>query len=277
MNPHGFLNPSRDNKSGYYLKDGTNLNRFWRRTFAPNYNNLCDDQKEHPIPEHAKIVKKIIEKYWEREEISIYFLDFHETSLLKRFQDDLSVNLKKESITYKFDHWLKESIIKNVMTLFDIKYFREPLFFKCNKTIDHKHINLSIKLLDIVYEKLLDYIVKNQKKLPFYFCYSERSKVYCEKLASNVYSRLKNKLWDTASPSFNHKFHDHGCFVKMGDATSRPNVYSMELESQKQFFDLFEEIEKSKADPNYFTNKLKTVNLSLELALDAINELIKLV
>ncbi len=28
MNPYGFLNPSKNNKSGYYLKNGTNLNRF---------------------------------------------------------------------------------------------------------------------------------------------------------------------------------------------------------------------------------------------------------
>ncbi len=276
MNPHGFLNPSRENKSGYYLKDGTNLNRFWRRTFAPKYNNLCDDQKEYPIPEHAKIVKKILKKYWEREDISIYILDFHETSLLKRFQDDLSVGLKKESIIYKFDHWLKESIIKNMMMLYDIKYFREPLFFKCNSSADHNHISLSIKQLDTVHEKLLEYIVENQKKLPFYFCYSDRSKEYCEKLALNVYNRLKSNLWETTSPSFNHKFHDHGCFVKMGDATTRPNVYSMELESRKQFFDLFEEIEKSKTEPDYFTNKLKKVNLSIELALETIRELIRL-
>ena len=28
MNPYGFLNPREDNKSGYYLKNGTNLNRY---------------------------------------------------------------------------------------------------------------------------------------------------------------------------------------------------------------------------------------------------------
>ena len=275
MNSYGFLNPSKQNKSGYYLKDGSNLNRFWRREFAPEYKNLCDDQNEYSIPEHAKIVKKILKKYWEREDISIYILDFHETSLLKRFQDDLSVDLKKESISYKFDHWLKESIIKNVMMLYDIKYFREPLFFKCNSSADHNHISLSIKQLDTVHEKLLDYIVKNRDKLPFYFCYNDKSKDFCERLAKNVYNSQKENLWETNFPKIKH-FHDHGCFVMMGDATKRPNVYSMELESQKQFFDIFEEIEKSKTEPDYFINKLKMVNLSLELALETIKELIRL-
>ncbi|MFX1490476.1 MAG: hypothetical protein ACFFBI_15100, partial [Promethearchaeota archaeon] len=37
MNPYGFLNPNKKNKSGYYLKNGTNLNRFWRKAFVPNY------------------------------------------------------------------------------------------------------------------------------------------------------------------------------------------------------------------------------------------------
>ena len=275
MNSYGFLNPSKQNKSGYYLKDGANLNRFWRREFAPEYKNLCDDQNEYPIPEHAKIVKKILKKYWEREDISIYILDFHETSLLKRFQDDLSVGLKKESIIYKFDHWLKESIIKNMMMLYDIKYFREPLFFKCKPSEDHNHISLSIKLLDTVHKKLLEYIVKNRDKLPFYFCYSDKGKEICERLANIVHNKLKNKLWETNFPVVEH-FHDHGCFVMMGDATIRPNVYSMELESQKQFFDIFEEIEKSKTEPDYFTNKLKMGNLSIELALETIKELIRL-
>lgn len=275
MNPFGFLNPSIENKSGYFLKNGSNLNRFWRRLFEPEYENLCEDEIEFPIPEHAKIVKKILKKYWEREDISIYILDFHETSLLKRFQDDLSVGLKKESITYKFNHWLKETIIKNVMMLYDIKYFHEPLFFKCNSSADHNHISLSIKQLDVVHEKLLEYIIKNREKLPLYFCHNDKSKEFCEKLGKNVFNNQRENLWETKFPIINH-FHDHGCFVMMSDATSRPNVYSIELESQKQFFDIFEEIEKSKTDPDYFTNKLKMVNLSLEIALETIKELIRL-
>jgi len=103
MNPYGFLNPRKDNKSGYYLKDGTNLNRYWRRTFVPEYHDLNDDHNDYPIPEHSKIVKKVLKQYWENENISIYILDFHETSLLRRSLSELSLNLHKESITYKFD------------------------------------------------------------------------------------------------------------------------------------------------------------------------------
>ncbi|MFX1558243.1 MAG: hypothetical protein ACFFC9_13395, partial [Promethearchaeota archaeon] len=245
MNPYGFLNPSKDNKSGYFLKNGTNLNRFWRRTFVSEYKNINNDEIEYPIPEHAKIVKEILKKYWEKENLPIYILDFHETSLLERFPKELSIGLKKESITYKFDHWLKERIIQNIIELYDIKYYKKPLFYKCNPTADHNHINLSIKQLDTVFEKFLEYMTTNKGKLSFYFCYSDKSKNYCEKVANIIYNKLKEKLWETKFPSVNHRFHDHGCLVKMGDATLREKVYSIELESQKQFFNLFEEIEKS--------------------------------
>ena len=274
MNPYGFLNPSIDNKSGYFLKNGTNLNRFWRRTFVPEYQNVNNDEIEYPIPEHAIIVKNILKKYWEKEYLPIYILDFHETSLLERFPKELSMDLKKESITYKFDHWLKEGVIQNIMELYDIKYYKKPLFFKCNPTADHNHISLSIKQLDTVFEKLLEYMTTNKGKLPFYFCYSDKSKDYCEKLAIIIYNKLKEKLWETKFPSVNHRFHDHGCLVKMGDATTREKVYSMELESQKQFFNLFEEIEESKTNPNYFEEKLKLINISLELAVESILTLI---
>ena len=62
----------------------------------------------------------------------------------------------------------------------------------------------------------------------------------------------------------------------MSDATSRPRVYSMSLESEKHFFNIFEEIEKSKSDPNYFNNKLNLIDVSIELALETIKEMIKL-
>jgi len=273
MNPYGFLNPSKDNKSGYYLKNGSNLNRFWRRIFTPEYKHTKDDFLEYNIPEHAKIIKDILEEYWEKKDISIYVLDFHETSLLYRFPRELSINL---NVYYKFNHWLKEGIIQNIIDLYGIKYFREPLFFKCNRSVDHNHISLTPKQLDTVFEKLHDYQVKNLGKLAFYFCHSKKSENYCNRLAKIVYGKLKDILWETNSPAYSHYFHDHGCFVKMSDATPRKKVYTMELESQKQFFNLFEEIENSKKNPNYFENKLKSINLSLELAVDSIKEMIKL-
>lgn len=274
MNPYGFVHPRNENKSGYYLKNGTNLNRFWRRTFAPEYENGENNLNNHPIPEHAKIVKEILSPYWNEEAINIYLLDFHETSLLRRFPQELSLELNKQSITYKFDHWLKEGIILNVMKLNDIPYYRKPLFYKCNSSTDHNHINLSIKQIDSVYEKLLIYISENQGNLPFYFCYSKKSKEYCKKLANKVYKEVKEIVWETYFPAFDHSFHDHGCFVKMSDATSRENVLTMELESEKQFFNIFEEIEKSKQDPHYFEEKLDLINKSLTLAIESIETMI---
>jgi hypothetical protein len=273
MNPYGFLNPSKENKSGYYLKNGSNLNRFWRRTFAPEYKDLKDDMIQYPIPEHCNYFKDLLKDYWENEDLKIYLLDFHETSLLERFPREISKDL---SIHYKFDHWLKEYVILNIMNLYNIKYFREPLFFKCGKNVDHNHINLSIKQLDLVFEKLLDYMVKNQSRLAFYFCYSEVSQEYCQRLAKIVYNNLKNKnvLWETFSPAYSHYFHDHGCFTKTSDTGSRRNLCAMELESQKQFFNIFEEIDKSNQDPNYLENKLKIINLSLELVLESIKQMI---
>jgi hypothetical protein len=273
MNPYGFLNPSRENKSGYYLRNGTNLNRFWRRAFAPEYINGEDDLDELEVPEQVTLFKRLLKKYWKKEYIKIFLLDFHETSLLEKFPRELSMNL---TLYYKFDHWLKEGIILNVMKLYKIPFYRKPLFYKCSNSADHNHIQLSLKQLDTVFEKLLHYISKNHGKLPFYFAYSNRSEEYCKELASNVYDKFKDKVWETYFPAFDHSFHDHGCFVKLSDATSRKNFYSMELENQKHFFDIFKEIEKSKNDPDYFSKKLDFINVSLELAIEAIKEMINL-
>ncbi|MBD3340002.1 MAG: hypothetical protein GF353_12885 [Candidatus Lokiarchaeota archaeon] len=276
MNPYGFIHPSEVNKSGYYLKNGSNLNRFWRRTFSPGYENIGNDLNQFPIPEHCKIVRSYLNEIWSDESIKLYFLDFHETSLLKKFPDLLNRKLEEKSISFKFDHWLKEGIIFNVIKLYEIPYYRKPLFFKCNPSANHTHLNLSIKQIDQVCEKLKEYIQKNEGKVPFYFCYSDKSKNYCERLASKVYENLKPILWETYFPAFDHHFHDHGCFVKMSDATSRPNVYSFELESQKQFFNLDDEIQKSENDPYYFDQKLAFINKSLKLSLESIKTMIPL-
>jgi len=276
MNPYGFNNPKKENKSGYYLRNGTNLNRYWRKIFAPESPYSKGDANGNPIPEHAKYLKKVLQKYWEREDIGIYLLDFHETSLLKRYPRDLLKNFKKESITYKFDHWLKEGLILNVLKLYDISYYRRPLFNKCSPSADHDHINLSIRQIDIIFEKLKEYLAENQDKLHFYFCYSTKSKNYCEELANRVYENLSNIVWKTYYPSFDHSFVQHGCFVLMSDATLRERIYTMELESEKQFYNIFREIEKSKTQPEYFNNKLSEMNKGIRLAKESINQMINM-
>ncbi|MHA2283531.1 MAG: hypothetical protein ACXAC5_22035 [Promethearchaeota archaeon] len=273
MNPYGFLNPRKDNKSGYYLRNGTNLNRYWRRTFAPEYKNDEDDLNNRQIPEHTHIIKSLLDKYWRREEIPLYIMDFHETSLLRRYSEELNKNLKRDSNTYKFNHWLKEGIVYNIIKLYNIKFTRKPLFYKCTPKADHTHINLTVKQLDIVCEKLQEYISNNIEKLQFYFCYSNRSKEFCEQLAHSISNKLEDILWETYFPAFNHNFNDHGCFVNMNDVIKRKGVYSMELEAPKQFFNIFDEIEKSKADLNYFDKKIRVMNMSIKLVVESIKEM----
>ncbi|MBN1800934.1 MAG: hypothetical protein JW891_05465 [Candidatus Lokiarchaeota archaeon] len=273
MNPYGFLNPRKDNKSGYFLKNGSNLNRFWRRTFVPGFEGNEADLIDHPIPEHAILLKKLIKPYWDNEKIAIYIIDFHETSLLERFPKELSMNL---SPYYKFDHWLKESIVENVMRLYDIKSFREPLFFKCNNSADHNHLNLSFKQVEKVREKLFEFMAENRRKLPFYLVHSKKSKEPCTQLSIRVLEKLGNILWKTAIAVHDHEFHDHGCLVRMNDVAKRENLFCVELENQKQFFDLFEEKMKSTADSEYFQNKLETVNKTIELIKETIIETIRL-
>ncbi len=276
LNSYGFINPNKHNKSGYYLENGTNLNRFWCRAFAPEYKNGTIDLKDLSQPKQVIIVKQLLQKYWDKKDINLYILDFHETSLLERFPIELSINLNP---FYKFDHWLKEGIVLNIIKLYGIPYYRKPLFFKCNSSADHTHLNLTQKQFESFLEKFHDYMSKNQGKgkLPFYFCYSDKSKDYCLKLAKMVYNILKDELWETYFPAFNHSFINHGCFVNMSNVTSRSNVYSMELESQKHFFNIFEEINKSKSDPKYFENKLHLIDVSIDLALEAIKVMINLI
>ncbi|MHA1148216.1 MAG: hypothetical protein ACTSR8_08220 [Promethearchaeota archaeon] len=273
MNPYGFLKPNKYNKSGYYLKNGANLNRFWRHAFAPEHLQAKNDIKDYKEPKQVEILKSIVQKYWDKKDIGIYVLDFHETSLLYRFPKELSFDL---TIYYKFDHWLKEAIVENILTLYEIPHYQKPLFYKFNPLADYTHINLSIKQIDLVLEKLREYLVNNRDRLAYYFCYSNKSKDYCFKLAGRVYNALKDKLWETKFPAYPHDYHDHGCFVKMSDATSREKVYTMELENQKQFFNLFEEIELCKNDPEYLNKKLQFFNISIDLVVRAIKEMIHL-
>ena len=62
----------------------------------------------------------------------------------------------------------------------------------------------------------------------------------------------------------------------MNDAIKRKGVYSMELESQKQFFNIFDEIDKAKADTNYFKNKTRIFKMSTQVVIESIKEMIQL-
>ncbi len=276
MNPYGFLNPRKDNKSGYFLKNGGNLNRFWRKTFVPEYNELKIPLNNYEPPMQTRIIKNVLKSYWKNESIGIYIMDFHETSLIDRFMKQLSLNLNQESYTFKFTHWLQEKIILNIIELYNLIIFRQNLFFKRKPSANHRHLNLTMKEINLIYEKLLDYITKNNRKLPFYFCYNNKSKEYCEKLAEVIYHKLEEILWETKFPAFPHDFHDHGCFVNMNKVAKRQKLYAMELESKKQFFDIFREIEKSKSDPDYLENKVNSIDSSILLVSETIKEMIKL-
>ncbi|MFW9945225.1 MAG: hypothetical protein ACFFDX_00195 [Candidatus Odinarchaeota archaeon] len=281
LNPYGFLHPKRDNKSGYFLENGTNLNRFWRKTFVPEYNDLQLALNNYEPPMQTQIIKTILDNYWKNENIGIYIMDFHETSLMDRFINQLSLSLNQESYTFKFTHWLQEKIILNIIELYDLMKYRhnltpQNLFFKCNPSANHRHLNLTMKEINLIYEKLLDYIIENSKKLPFYFCYNSKSKEYCEKLAQIIYHKLEEILWETRSTAFPHDFHDHGCFVNMNKAAKRQKLYAIELESSKQFFNIFREIERSKSDADYLEKKLIFINKSIVLVSETIREMIKL-
>ena len=208
-------------------------------------------------------------------------MDFHETSLMDRFINQLSLNLNQESYTFKFTHWFQEEVILNIIELYNlVKYHqnltRQNLFFKCNPSVNHKHLDLTMKEINLIYEKLLDYISKNNGKLPFFFCYNSKSKEYCEKLAEIIYHKLEEILWETRSPAFPHDFHDHGCFVNMNKAAKRQKLYAMELESKKQFFNIFREIERFKSEPHYLEKKVNSINNSIVLVSETIKEMIKL-
>ena len=252
------------------------LNRYWRKVFAPEYTSERDNLNLNLIPEHAITFRKLIEKYWVRENIKIYILDFHETSLLERFLEEITSNLIEKSITYKFFHWLQEGIVYNVIKLYKIPISRKSLFYKCTPSADHTHINLTIRQLERVTEKLQEYILLNHGKLAFYFCYSGRSKSYCERLAKKVYGEMREILWETYFPAFNHNFTDHGCFVNMNDSIIRRGVYSMELESEKLFFNIFDEIDKSRKDKDYSDKKVQKLNKSIQLVAESIKAMIKL-
>ncbi|MFW9939008.1 MAG: hypothetical protein ACFFD5_15290 [Candidatus Thorarchaeota archaeon] len=271
MNPYGFLYPNKKNKSGYFLKNGENLNRFWRRTFVPEFKNSESDLNNLRMPEQTKILYSLLEKYWLKNGIKFYFMDFHETSLLERYLMKLSHNF---NYTYKFSHWIEERIIINIMELYNIS--SSPLSrTKCKFSGNFPNINLSKKKVDLINEKLQEYIKENKKKLPFYYSHSKNAHQYCINLAQKVYYNLKSKLWETKFLTDDHKFDNHGCFVKMSDATKRKHVYSMALESKKEFFNIFDEIQKAKRNSYYYDEKLFDIKINIELVYNTITEMIK--
>jgi hypothetical protein len=276
MNPYGFINPRTDNKSGYYLKNGLNLNRYWGEVFAPGQLSERGNLNRNLIPEHAISFRKLIEKYWIDENVQIYILDFHETSLLERYLNELVNDLQVKSITYKFSHWLKEGIISNVIKLNGIPFSREPLFYKSSPNADHTHINLTMKQLEEVTEMLQEFISANNGKLAFYFCYNNKSKDFCERLANIVYNNLREMLWETCAPSYIHNITKHGCIVNLSDLDIRQGVYSMELESEKLFFNIFNEIERAKIEKDYINRKSQKFNQSIQLVINSIKTMTEL-
>ena len=268
MNPYGFLNPREDNKSGYYLNNGANLNRFWRKTFIPNY--LEDEQEvaSQQLPENCVVFKKYMEDYWDRE-IEIFLFDFHETSLFRRYSEDMAVNL---NAFYKFEHEYKMWIVQYLTRLEDLPK-REPLFVQPGQCIDHHHFNLNINQG----EKLLGDFRKawesNRDKIPFFYIYNSKSRDFCSSIAHRVQEELKDVMWDVRKPSNNH-LHNHGCFVCLGHSTTRPNTFTCELELDKQFFNLFEEIDKCNNDQSYFNKKLENINREIEIVKETIKQIV---
>lgn len=268
MNPYGFLNPRPDNKFGYYLKNGDNLNRYWRKTFIPNYIEKDEDNNPYIIPENALVLKNFIQEYWERD-LEIYLIDFHETSLLRRFTEDMVKNL---NAFYKLEHYYKMWIVEYLVKR-EVLPKREPLFVKPHPDLDHHHFNITINQGEQLRENLKEAWEKNNDKLPFAYIYNYKSGDFCRSIARNVQSKLKDLMWDIRQPAFLHP-EDHGCFVCLGHSTQRPKTFTFELECDKQFFNLLEEIEKCKSNQVYFNKKIDNINKTIEIVRETIKAVV---
>ncbi|MHA1804179.1 MAG: hypothetical protein ACTSU4_06535 [Promethearchaeota archaeon] len=274
MNPHGFLNPTITNKSGYYLKDGTNLNRYWYRTFMGDLRRNITNDSLFDVPPQAKLLKKKMVPFWKEEEVSIFIVDFHETSLLRRFPLDLKNTLTPHQI---IDHWLKKELIENIMTLNQIPLTNEEVFRV--ESLDKEQnwvLNLKIEEAELIKKGFKEFLKLNEHKLPFYFYCSRKSKKFCQRVAFNVYQKMKDKLWTIINPVIGHYFHEHGCFIHLNENAQRKNFYVFELESDKHFFDLFDEIKKVHSNPNYLNEKRVYLNYSIELVANVIQEILKI-
>jgi len=269
MNPYGFLNPRPDNKSGYYLKNGDNLNRYWRKTFIPNFREKDEDNNPYIIPENALVFKNFIQKYWERD-LEICLIDFHETSLLRRFTEDM---VKELNAFYKLEHYYKMWIVEYLIKREDLPR-REPLFMKPHKDLDHHHFNITINQGEQLRENLREVWKKNKYKLPFAYIYNYKSGDFCRLIARKVHSKLKEFMWDIRQPAFLHP-EDHGCFVCLGHSTRRPKTFTCELELDKQFFNLFEEIEKCKSSQVYFDKKIDNINKTIDIVKETMKTAVK--
>jgi len=266
MNPYGFLNPKLDNKSGYYLENGHNLNRYWRKLFITNYIEKDEETDPYIMPDNALVFKNFLHDYWERE-IEIFLIDFHETSLFRRFSLDLVKNL---NAFYKLDHHHKMWIVEYLIKKEDIPK-REPFFVKPHSCINHHHFNITINQGEQLKENFIKAWDRNKDKLPFGYACNYKSGDICKVIAQKVQSNLRNIIWDIRKPTFIHP-EDHGCLVCMGHSTRRPNTYIFELELDKQLFNLFEENEKCKRDQNYFNKKIENINSTIDIVVETIKQ-----
>ncbi len=270
MNPYGFLNPRPDNKFGYYLKNGDNLNRYWRKTFIPNFREKDEDNNPYIIPENALVFKNFMQKYWERD-LEIYLIDFHETSLFRRFTEDMVKNL---NAFYKLEHYYKMWIVEYLVKRENLPK-REPLFMKPHPDLDHHHFNITINQGEQLRDNLKEAWEKNNDKLPFAYIYNYKSGDFCRSIARNVQSKLKDLMWDIRQPAFLHP-EDHGCFVCLGHSTRRPKTFTFELECDKQLFNLLEEIEKCKSNQVYFNKKIDNINKIIDIVRETIKAAVNL-
>ena len=67
-----------------FLKNGSNLNRYWGDVFAPGYLSEKDNFDDKPIPEHAISFRKLIEKYWSHALVDMVAIAYSAEGIIKK-------------------------------------------------------------------------------------------------------------------------------------------------------------------------------------------------
>ncbi|TFF89548.1 MAG: hypothetical protein EU549_00115 [Promethearchaeota archaeon] len=254
LNVRGFLNPTKENKWGYFTKRPEymkkdkikiNTNRYWDKTI--DYEILNNSKSE--LPEENRLIGNFLlklRKVKKNPRSQFIILDFHETSLPYRFRKQMELRFNRDySIK---DHWLKRWILDTALL-----YKGIPFTTKITKQV-----------VELVKNALYELNKEIDEKTFYFLLYTPYSGSFAKYVSDKVEMQFKSRLWFSTKYYFYHKYPLNGCYCTAN--MNRPWLKALEIEARKIFFNLQEEREKFEGMKSYKQYLINHLTLNSEIA-----------
>lgn len=257
FNVDGFFRPKKHNKWGYFSRlnnnnptsgNYINLNRYWNEVFSNYLSNV-------PV-EHHEFGKFLsgIGGLGEGRQGPLYIIDFHETSLVYRYIEELALRFDND---YRVDHWIKKWIIDSTSD-----------YIKAN----NPHFNPFDEMQN--FKEVIKSLFKERMDKSFYVIeYAESTEKMAREIDKMIYPVYKNKLIYSSNRCLLQPYPIKGSII----ASSRqfPWVFALEFEFRKLIYDLKKEQELVKKNPDYKLILLDEFILNQEITSQIIVSILK--